>query len=91
MVPGGRPSGPQRRVTSEPVMVPTTRLTLRMGSVASTRSPRSSAGRARPSSVVASRLRSTPWSCGMVQVRPNPRGTVGLKRMREKSRLRAFQ
>ena len=69
-VPGGRPAAPWRRVSSEPVMVPTTRLVLRMGRVASTLSPRASAGSASLSSVVASRLRSTPWSCGMVQVRP---------------------
>src|SRR5436305_5993694 len=36
MVSSGNPAGPWRRVTSLPVMVPTTRLVLRMGSVART-------------------------------------------------------
>ena len=44
MVSSGSPSAPYLRVTSLPVIVPTTRLTLRIGSVASTFSPRSIAG-----------------------------------------------
>ncbi len=44
MVSSGRPAAPYLRVTSLPVMVPTTRLTLRIGSDASTFSPRAMAG-----------------------------------------------
>ena len=54
IVPSGRPAGPHFFVTSLPVMVPTTRLTLRIGSVASTFVPRSIAGRQMSSSFVTS-------------------------------------
>ena len=70
MVSSGSPAGPCRRVTSEPTMVPTTRLVLRMGSVARTGLRSSMAGLARSSSAVASSVRSMPWSCGIWQVRP---------------------
>ncbi len=44
IVSSGNPSAPQRRVISLPTIVPTTRLTLRIGSAASTFSLRSMAG-----------------------------------------------
>ena len=91
MVSSGSPSGPQRRVTSLPVMVPTTRFTLRMGTTASTFFPCSMAGRHSSSSVVTSSDCSMPWSWTIWQVRAHSFGTRGWKRMREKSRFRAFQ
>ena len=67
MVSSGRPLGPCRRVTSLPRIVPTTRLRLRIGTVAATRSPRSSAGWHRSSSVVLSSDSARPWSWGIWQ------------------------
>ena len=52
--PRAGPSAPCFFVISLPVMVPTTRLTLRIGSSATTFSPRSIAGSQRSSSVVMS-------------------------------------
>ena len=60
--PAPKPAAPKRRVTSLPVMVPTTRWTLRIGRLASTRAPRSIAGLHRSSSVVTSSDLSSPWS-----------------------------
>ena len=66
MVSSGRPFGPYLRVTSLPVIVPTTRLTLRIGSVASTFSPRSIAGLQIGRIVVMSSAFSSPCSCSSV-------------------------
>ena len=62
IVPSGRPSPPKRRVTIEPSIVPTVRLTLRTGSSRLTGRASSSA----PSHSwisVWSRAMSSPWSC----------------------------
>ena len=67
IVSSGRPFAPYLRVISLPVIVPTTRLTLRIGSSATTSSPRSIAGLHRSSSVVTSSERSMPWSCSSWQ------------------------
>jgi len=56
----GQPGRSVRRVSSLPVMVPTTRLVLRMGSVARTGFRSSSAGFASSSNVVESRVLSNP-------------------------------
>ena len=62
MVSSGSPSGPYFRVISLPVMVPTTRLTLRIGIDASTFSPREIAGSHNGRIVVMSSEFSRPWS-----------------------------
>ncbi len=67
IVSSGSPLAPRRRVISLPTMVPTTRLTLRTGSSATTSSPRSIAGRHSSSRVVMSSERSMPWSCSSWQ------------------------
>ena len=54
MVSSGRPAAPHFFVTSLPVIVPTTRLTLRTGTSADTFSPRAIAGSHRPNNVVTS-------------------------------------
>jgi hypothetical protein len=77
MVSSGRPFAPCFFVTSWLVMVPTTRLTLRMGSSATTFSPRSIAGLQRSSSVVRSSDLSRPWSCLTEQKRPTSGPTSG--------------
>jgi len=60
MVSSGSPADPHFRVTSLPVIVPTTRWMLRMGSSAATFSPRSIAGPHRSSRTVRSRDFSSP-------------------------------
>ena len=60
IVSSGRPAAPYLRVISLPVIVPTTRCTLRIGSSALTRSPRSIAGLQMSSSCVRSSDFSSP-------------------------------
>ncbi len=60
MVSSGSPCGPYFRVISLPVIVPTTRFTLRIGSSARTRSPRSMAGLHSSRRVVTSSALSSP-------------------------------
>ncbi len=62
IVSSGSPAPPYRRVSSLPRIVPTVRLTLRIGSSSETGSPRSSAGRQAGRSVVQSSDCSMPWS-----------------------------
>ena len=62
IVPGASPSGPYRRVTSEPSIVPTVRLTLRTCSSSRTGAPSSSAPSHSWMSVLSSAA-SRPWSC----------------------------
>ena len=77
MVSSGSPADPHFRVTSLPVIVPTTRWMFRMGSYATTFSPRSIAGWQMPRSVVRSRDLSSPWSCWIWQNRPTLASTSG--------------
>ncbi len=90
MVPSGRPAPPWARVTSEPSIVPTVRLTLRIGSTARTGSSRSSAGRHSAISSL-SRARSRPWSCVTTWRRAAPAGSSGRCRTGARSRPAAFQ
>src|SRR5438552_382706 len=91
IVSSGRPSGPWRRVSSEPRIVPTVRLTLRMGRRMSTGSRRSRASRHRGRSVVMSSDLSRPWSCSTTRRMATSGPTWGRYRMAEKSSPRAFQ
>ena len=69
IVPSGSPSPPYRRVTSAPSMVPTVRLTLRIGSSNCTGWP-SLERVARPAAMSSlSRALSSPWSCSVVRRR----------------------
>ena len=91
IVSSGRPFGPCRLVTSLPTIVPTTRLRLRMGSVACTFSPRSIAGRHSSRSVVLSSDSSSPCSWAIWQYRPTSGPTSGRCRIGDRSSPRAFQ
>ena len=77
MVSSGSPSAPHRRVISLPTIVPTTRWTLRIGSMASTFSFRSTAGAQSFRSTVLSNARSRPWFWAIWQKRPTLIGTSG--------------
>ncbi len=90
MVPSGRPSPRYRLVTWWPSMVPTVRLTLRIGSWMRTASPFSRASWARSISWL-SRALSSEWSCVVVRCRDAPSGSSGTWNSGARSSPAAFQ
>src|SRR5260370_924834 len=91
IVSSGRPSPPQRRVISWPSMVPTVRLTFRIGSASSTRFWRSIASRHFGMSVVRSRARASPWSWTLTPWRAHSSGMSGRRKVAGKSSTGAAQ